>query len=297
MNQYLRRCKITISSDSYSLEINQSLRISFRITPSIDFKPDEAVIDIYNLQNKTITDIRRDFTDIQLDVGYKNTTLSSIYLGQIRSIRSIRSGADIITSITAGAGDRQLRTSNINATDNTKTLLRQIDKIRESMGLRKGAYVGIDSEPKSKRPVVLTGSSFSALSKLARKYDFHWFINSNRLYVIKDNDYIKSEVVLQSTRNLNTGLIGLPEQSEEGLVSFKSLLNADIKVGSSVQIILDKGKQYHLFENGRFRVNKMIYEGDTHSTKWYSEVTEAARISLKNKVLLNNYERNSRITS
>lgn len=284
MSKYIRKCQVVFNSKGYDLTIS-GLRIAFRVVPSIDVQPDEAVIDVYNLKNKTISDIRKDFTSVKLMIGYDH--LSEIYNGEIRTIRSRRSGTDIITTITAGAGDKQLRTSSINTTDRTKTLLSQIEKIRLSMGLTKGDYVGISGAPKSKRAVVLSGSSFNAMNMLARKYNFHWFISLGRLYVVKDTGFLKTEVLLTS----ESGLIGLPEKAEEGLVSFRALLDVNIKCGWSVAINVDND----IFENGRFRVNRMVNVGDTHSNDWYSIVSEAVRISFDDKVLLTNDELNNRI--
>ena len=88
----------------------------------------------------------------------------------------------------------------------------------------------------------------------------------------------------------NTGLIGVPEQTQDG-VSFTTLLNPSIKIGQAIRlqatvnqyrygVSLDDAKnnpriamQNKLNPNGLYYVMRADHSGDTRGNDWYTHVT------------------------
>jgi hypothetical protein len=140
------------------------------------------------------------------------------------------------------------------------------------------------------RPRVFYGSTRDELRDLCEEYQCTWSIQNGRLTIIPLNAAIGGEVALLAPQ---TGIVGVPEQSSDGGVNVRVLLNPVIRIGQIVQLIdtninqvrygLDVNSESNnptlakstlkLNAQGYYYVMKVDLSGDTRGNEWYSDLT------------------------
>ena len=108
-----------------------------------------------------------------------------------------------------------------------------------------------------------------------------WSIQNGKVNVVKKDGYLPDEAVVL---NSQTGLIGLPEQTQDG-INARCLLNPKLKVSGRVQINnasiqrAAMSLQYtainyfpSVAEDGFYRIVVIDHEGDTRGDAWYSDI-------------------------
>jgi hypothetical protein len=132
--------------------------------------------------------------------------------------------------------------------------------------------------------------SRAAMRRIANEQGATWSIQDGKLQMIPLTDYLPSQAV---QLNSLTGLIGFPEQTDEG-IRIRTLINPRIRVGTLVQINNKEINQTiqqnpnavplrydqwagiqqlaRVTEDGYYRVFVAEHHGDSRGQPWYSDL-------------------------
>lgn len=289
-DQYLRKCSLIVSANGSGLDLSQ-MRIVFKTTQSDVQTPNTALIRVYNLSDDTANSVQKEFTRVRLQAGYEAGAFGTIFDGTIKQTRKGRENpTDTYVDILAADGDQAYNQGFISkslaagatAEDERKALA-------TAMGIPEG-YVADLPPGAAQRGQVKYGMSRDFMRDLADSNGMTWSIQNGQLQMIPNTGYRSGTAVVL---NSNTGMVGLPQQTEGGIL-VKCLLNPNIKIGCLVQIdnasiqkdllggqLLNapgrledlQGFRPKTTADGFYRVYVSEFEGDTRGQPWYTDIT------------------------
>lgn len=317
-DQFIRKASLFVRTGEDFLDLSD-FRIKFETTNTDFESPNTLVIRIYNLAAQTIQNIRtqisksstdflnkvnasngiisRDsYFDVVLNAGYENGNFGIIFQGQIKQFKIGReNNKDSYLDLYAADGDYAQNNGVINQTIAPGTSIEEQTKqiVANMPGL---AYDGL---PKTMvtdavhgvniRGKTLAGMSKAYLRNTMKKLDLSWSIENGKLLAIPITGYRIGEAV---EINVTTGLIGLPEQTDNG-IKIKSLLNSSIRIGGLIKLnnneipeltqsnplqtlnfnsFSNNVQNVSLSKDGIYRAYSVEHEGDTRGQQWYSTI-------------------------
>lgn len=290
--QYLRSCLLVVASSSGAgLDLSQ-FRIKFSVKRSDTQTPNTADIRVYNLSPETATQIRKEFTQVVLEAGYEGNR-GVVFKGNIKQVILGRESAtDTFIDIVAGDGDRAYNFAVVNKTlAKGATQADQIAASVESMN-DKGVTQGpLGNQPPAKLPrgKSMYGPAKNYLRNSARSSDNVWSIQNGKVTLVSTTSYLPGTVIVL---NSNTGMIGTPQQTNEG-VNVKCLLNPGMNVSTRVQIDEASVARIktsieaiaaanaagnaapilpNLSTDGIYYVLTLEHTGDTRGVEWYTNL-------------------------
>ncbi len=288
MRQYLRKVELILAdATGKGLDFSQ-LRIKFHIAKDDAQTPNKARITIYGVNDETAARVKKEFVDISLQAGYQEN-YGVIFRGNIIEVRSGReNGVDTYVEISAGDGDKDYVYGVVN-----KTLAAGAtpNAIASAAMVSRPGYIPDLGGVKLPRGKVLYGMKRDVLRSVAQSTGTTWSVQDGNTQFIPLTQVLPGEAVIL---NSQTGLVGTPEQTVEGIKA-DALLNPLVKIGGRVIInekdiasiklkTLDRiqkkedaGKTVDkqpakIAADGQYRVIKIIHEGDTRGQEWYSRL-------------------------
>ena len=112
-----------------------------------------------------------------------------------------------------------------------------------------------------------------------------WTIVNGRVFFVPQEGYIEGDTIIL---NSDTGLIGIPEQTADGII-VRCLLNPKIFVGRRIRIdnttinqarhslsytgVVQNSLLPSIAADGYYRVLAIDYSGDTRGQEWYCTLT------------------------
>jgi len=292
--------------------LSEGLRMQFQ-TFALDgneqtFIPNHAVITVYNLSNATARRVQnKEFSYVVLQAGYSNGRYGVIFNGQIKMTkRGRRSAVDTYLIIYAADGDFALNQQPLDPIvfrrgselkDRVNGLQQQIAKNGVDAGELPSDLPG-GVLPRGK---VLNGAANAGLDVTSRGF-FSWSIQKGKLQYVKPKGYLPGEAIVL---NAHSGLIGMPEVTEQGVfvtallnpaAKVRGLLkinNGDIKTGepAAPQVTgfspgaattgglvtgYPSPSSINAFastdDDGTYVIFYVEYEGDTRGTAWYMKI-------------------------
>lgn len=271
---YMRKYRIIASGVDIS-----NLHCVFSILKTMSSEPNKSTLQIYNLSTKTrnsITSGKR----IVIEAGYESGQYGLIYDGDIIVVvNSGMNGKDKLTQIIAQDGDLFLNSGFINASYSKGQ--KSIDYFKQSVGAVGGETDAVTSEAKSSalpRGKVMFGSTSDYMRQFAKNEDALFFIDDGKINLVKAADPPRGQVVSLSP---NSGLIGTPELSEDGIKG-KCLLNPMIKLNGLVHIdnqYVEMSSNFALashvsgggFSTGIYKIIQFTHTGDNRGNDWYTD--------------------------
>lgn len=256
------------------------LTISFDVNKSVDNKrkSNGAIIEVTNLSNATLAKLETEFLAASLSVGFVDTGLVALLIGQVTQVTTVKRGADKVTQLQLGEGYIELTQQYIKSvTPEGSTVEEVVEEVRKQMpGVVRGAYSGLNLQNRVMFGYPLTGTPRQILNDLAETYRFEYRLDRNALSVndlggVSDKDTSTAFVL-----NERTGLVDIPyKTSADGRkakkdntkrmgVQVKALLNARILPGSPIRIESE-------LITGWYRVVDARYYGDSSGNDWYVE--------------------------
>lgn len=301
--QYIRKASLLVGdrvtrgnnpsaavADNSAVDLS-NLRFRFAVRRGDIQTPNTADIRVYNVSENTAQAIEKEFARVVLQCGYDGN-FGIIFDGQIKQVRRGReSSTDTYLDITAADGDSAYNfaiTAVTLAADSTapNTAVAILLESMAKRGVSRGYIPDLPGNPLP-RGKVLFGMTRDELRKLAANTSTNWSIQDGKVNMVPLTGYIPGEAPVISAQ---TGLIGLPEQTQNG-IKLKTLLNPNFKIGQTVK--LDNGSiqrfRYNLSvsqsaENQRIektnKINKdglyyvMVADhvGDTRGQEWYTDL-------------------------
>lgn len=247
---------------------SDNLTIQFEVPFDDDTEPNESKIDIYNLTDNTINQIKRGLK-ATLNAGYRSDR-GVILSGYISKVLTSRSGVDKKTTIyvldSPPIDEKKTIKKTYKANIKASQILRDLGSILK-------LNIAVLALPKDKtytKGYTVNGKILDTMKKIAKDCGAIVYINKSKVYIrsIKAGD--DSRFILKP----ETGLIGTPEpfEDERDGVKYKgykvkSLLQYRLTTASIVTI---ESK----FVKGQFRVRKGVHKWDGNDFVTEMEVIE-----------------------
>lgn len=253
-------------------ELKDSLRIKFKVVRSSKKEPNTADIDIYNLRKDNRVALQEKNLAVSIEAGYTENT-SQIFLGDLEHSETVLDGRDWITTIQAADAGQAFKSARINVSltgpapigDVLQTAADALgidlgnvaDKV--SAGSLRGALTEFTNG------IVLSGKAEKQLDKVVKSMGYSWSIQDGALQLLGPDETVGDQAFLLQS---GTGLVGVPEAGEDGLVKARSLLQPEILPGKKVQIESIGAESI----NGLYRVEKTTFVGDTWGSDWFVDI-------------------------
>lgn len=279
MQQYLRKVRATFSG-SGSFVVNpggqnlHELKIGFSVSKDISGRANDATISIWNLNKDHRNAVGKELDSVMLEAGYMPPTGGSnvgiLFKGNIRDVQHERDGADIITTLTCGDGDKAFRKATCSKSfpKNTevKEIVDDLYKQLEKEGISKGELKYPPSLQPYRRPYAMCGSATRELDRLGRGHKFYWTVQNETFELFPSDGYLGGVVVISA----KTGMVGPPTITDNG-VKVKALLNPEVRPGRRVQVISEVLEMNA--EDSMYRVSAATYSGDNRDGDFVVDVT------------------------
>jgi hypothetical protein len=240
------------------------------------------------VSDATANKVTKEYTQVAIQAGYEGN-FGLIFTGTIKQRRAGRESAlDSYVDITAADGDEAYNFSTLSlslAAGATPTDAVQAF-IKTMPGITQG-YVPALSTNGSVRGRVFYGATRDELRDFARNNNCTWSIQDGKLTLIPLTSYVPGDTPVISP---STGLIGVPEQTENG-IRMRVLLNPALKIGQRVKLDstvnalrlgLDVQSQVPNLllqrtakknADGLYYVMAAEHSGDTRGNAWYTDLT------------------------
>lgn len=295
-DQYLRKVSLVVSEGTSGLDLS-SLRVEFRVSQSDLETPNSAVIRVINLSSQTARAVQKEFTRVTLQAGYERGNFGIVFQGDIKAVRRGRmsgeNNVDTYLDILAADGDLGYNFGVVRKTMAAGYTQRDVlDEAAKAMDIPVGYFPDIPLQAAT-RGKVLWGMARNYARDASNSIGCAWSIQNGKISVVPITGYVPGEAVVL---NAQSGMIGLPEQTEGG-VTVRCLLNPKIRVGGLVQIDnssiqrtflggnllnapgrLDDASKYpgllpRITDDGFYRVYVAEFEGDSREGPFFSDLT------------------------
>lgn len=283
---YLRRVIVTLGpleewrgmSSGHAIRFEgdgttDSLRVSGSFHKTIMGMPNPSAISIHNLARDTRDAIRGGMTKITVAAGRQNAALHTVFQGSVLSAVSERSGADIVTRISAIPGHGALTKGVSSRTFREGTPLREVVRVLASdlPGITVSG-TGIEGIPGAlhKGGWTFAGKTKDALTQLASEYGFSWHIDDGAFRAVGDKAVFGGTVTLSGGGG---GLISVTPslcgamQTVTG-VKIKAVYAPGMAAGSSVRVHSAVSPKL----NGTYRVHTVNISLDSHGEAWTMDI-------------------------
>ena len=195
--QFLRAYRIVVGDTEVDARTGVgvgSLRIAFCVQRDHKRVPNNAELEVWNLARSTRERLAMLSTvPVRIEAGYVGSDIGTIFLGDLRSARSRREGPDIITRVSAGDGQRAVRTARLSKTFPAGTKLGSvISELGRALGVKAGnlsAFSGArlaDGSDALKRSLTIHGAVYDELERLCRSCGLEWSVQDSELQLKAD---------------------------------------------------------------------------------------------------------------
>lgn len=253
------------------------LDCSFEITKTIRGEPNTCSLKIWNLsaaQQSSLEQVapRRRWqtkgVPVRIEAGY-GTERAVLWIGELRNVVTELEGEDRITSLDSGDGYLAIQNTRVNLSYGPMT---KVDTVFAALAAKLAAagiaVNGVDAKLFSitgmgkfyPHGTVLSGSVAQELTDFCRSAGLEWSIQDGVLEVLDRGQPKRGKAILLSSEP-NTGVIGSPSIDADGIVTVKTLLLPDLRVGGIVTLDCARIK-------GNFRVEKATWSGETGGDEW-----------------------------
>lgn len=289
---FLRTWSLIVSDGALGEDLS-ALRIVFKTSQSDTQTLNSATIRVYNLAPKTANKIEKQYTSVFLQCGYQDgPPLARVFQGTIKQVRKGRENAiDSYVDILAADGDIAYNQTLMNQTLAAGSTIQQRRDVIVGAMNEHGTSTGYSAEmtggvlPRGK---VLYGMARDYMEQISKTSSVTWSIQNGQVQILTRKGYLPGEAVVLGPA---TGLIGVPEQTEQG-VTVRCLLNPLIQIGGRVKIesgdisqTVNKTGSPQAYNqttgiqnlatipgSGLYRVLVVEHEGDTRGVPWYSDL-------------------------
>lgn len=292
--QFIRKASLLLTDGTKALDLSE-MRFRFTVQNADVQSPNNCAVRVYNLSPQTVRQAKGEYSRVILQAGYERASFGVIFDGTIKQFKVGRENAtDTFLDIFSADTDVGYNFGIVSKTFAAgSTPVEHIAEAARAMGLQVGftpILEGVNpySLPRGK---VGFGMARDMMRKTADSLVATWSIQAGVLQMISLTGYLPGEAVVI---NSLSGMVGIPEQTEEG-VKVRCLLNPKIRVGGlvrlnnkditqliqkdqSVPIRFDQwtGIQYAAKladgADGLYRAYVAEHHGDTRGHEWYTDL-------------------------
>lgn len=260
-----RKCVVTVDT----LRITD-LAMSFSVQKDLTGKPNTVDLKILNLNPDHRSAIeQKKSARVQIEAGYDSGT-SVIFIGDLRTSVSTWSGPNCTTSLSAGDGEKAVRTARVNVSVKKGTKTGDVLKmVAQALGVGEGNLKDAVAKLNASgigdifaSGTVLTGSAAREMTAICRSSKLTWSIQDGKLQILSLRQAL--EGVALDIR-ASTGLIGSPTVDNKKILSCKVKLIPDVFPGRKMVLTSERLK-------GQYRIEECTYSGDTHGDPWEIDI-------------------------
>lgn len=267
---FKRTCSVSVGST-----LVEGLRTTFSLKKTLKKEPNTLDLKIYNLSETTRSKMQEKGSAVILSAGYEENK-GVIFSGDSRTIDHVREGADWVTKVRCGDGERAYLYSRVNESFKPGTAIRDVimsvgDKLISNKGnLEKtlNAATFKNNLQEYANGVSLVGRASAVFDNLMGLANLEWSLQNGAIQARPAGSPAEFTATLL---NENTGLIGSPEHGtpedkgtgKRGRIRLRSLLQPQLVCGGVVVV-----ESFGV--NGKFMIVELEHVGDTDSGDWYS---------------------------
>ena len=284
--KYLRYFKLSVGKSVQSLDLSL-FRVRFHIKSYESSTPQNAEIYVYNLARKTEQKISKEYDNVKIDAGYKESH-GILFDGDLMQKRAGRENpGDTYLGLLAKSGYKGNSYAVVNsAIEKGHTKRDIVDACMKAFaehGLRPGFITDLGSA-KAIRGTTLHGMARDTLRTLCQSVNASFNFENGKVNIRKNGEFKPG-----STLKLNsqTGMIGRPEATIDGVI-VRMLMEPNCQIGTKIQIdeasinrsaysaaYLAEGQNQLLDQiiatDGVYQAISVDHFGDTHGLPWYTE--------------------------
>lgn len=276
---------VVAQADGTGLDLS-ALHFRFNVRRADLQTPNTCDVRVYNVSNDTANRIQKEFTRIILQAGYENGSYGVIFDGNVKQVRRGRENAtDTYLELLAADGDEAYNFATVSTTvaagSTPAAHFSVLQSIMGDYGVQPGYIPQELTGPRLPRGKVMYGMCRDYMRVAAATLSATWSIQNGRLEIIPLTGYRPFEAVVLTAK---TGLIGMPEQIQDGIKA-KCLLNPNLIIGGKVQIDNKSVQQARIdmaytainffpqiADDGFYRLLTVDHSGDTRGNDWYSDL-------------------------
>ena len=277
-----RKIRVTAVPDSGpSRQWDESLRLDFNVTQTIDREPNTASIQIYNLSNASRAWLKSHAKNVILEAGYGNLT-GTLFAGDISRIWTDRSNPpDIVTKMECSDGLDAFTNQTISITLGPGTPVSSVMReLQTALGLPLRFIDGdLDQTAALLNGITMHGPVVNYLDDIADRLDATWSVQDGALQFVTDGGNAPMQAILVTA---DTGLIGSPSEMTK-----KSRRGTPDIVGLEWDMLLQHtARPGQLFQlntrdfNGYYTGQKLQHQGSNFGGEFltHTEATERATV-------------------
>jgi len=267
-----RAWRVTVDT----LELTK-IDVEFQVKKTLKQEPNTCDLKIYNLtpdhrkqieQNPAIIKLQK--VPVKIEAGY-GTNLAQIFLGELRAGWTTTDGADVVTELSTGDGEKAMAGARLNVSFGpgapVDVVLREIIK---TLGVGQGNVQKAVSLLQAKglvqfstKSVVLKGNAAEHLTQFCKGAGLEWSLQDGAVQILTLGQPLAGRSLLL---NASTGLIGSPSVDSKGVLTAQTLMIPGVRPGQLVTMDAKHVK-------GGYRIDTCEYTGDTLGNDWYIKMT------------------------
>lgn len=276
-----RRVDITIDTINF-----QSLDCEFEIEKTLKPEPNTCNLTVYNLtrehqgqleqlqQFTTGKRSKKGFKERQtqatkgipcrIEAGYASG-ISQQWLGDLRTVETTREGADWVTKLSSGDGEKSWQNARLHVSYGPKTGIdTALRAIARGLNIGEGNLSKVVAQLKMAGSAiyptgaVISGSASRQLTDFARSADLEVSVQDGALQFIDRGKALAGTAIRLAPE---TGLIGSPTVDNQGLLTATMLMIPDVRVGGLVTVDAARIK-------GTYRIEKAVWSGQLPGEDW-----------------------------
>lgn len=296
-DQYIRKCRFIVYSDVDNGVDLSEFHITFKTSQDNLEEPNSCIVRVFNLSDRTAQSLMArtpsgpEYNKMILQAGYKDGAFGKIFQGTMREIRRGRVNAtDTYLDFFAADGDipygfgvaNGSLAAGATAAQQLELVRQGFNRVSSGTNVTFGANEALAPILPSPRGKVMFGMGKAYMRDMAATAQFDWGFEDGNLRLVSQKTYLPGEAVVLTSK---TGLIGIPEQTQDGIQA-TCLLNPMIKIGGAVKID-NRDIQAALINIQYTRINNLpsisadgFYKafviehvGDTRGQPWYTNLT------------------------
>lgn len=282
--QWIRKATLVIGAGNQALDLSE-VQFQFTVRATTIATPKSLRLRIYNLKGATASRVTQEGSSVILSAGYQGN-FGTIFNGQIFQSRIGRENAtDTYLDISAADGDFAYNHGFLNrSVMSGSTVIGRLGQLAQGAGIKIGTLALPAIPGQLHRGRVYHGLLRDHMRPLCGTIGADWCLNNGQLDVVAQDGYKPGAIPSLTSA---TGMIGVPEQTPEG-IAVKCLLNPFIQHNGLVHLDNASVQQYQfplglssqakaalvppLSADGKYKVLFVEHNGDTRGEEWYSDL-------------------------
>lgn len=268
-----RRVTVTVDTIQFT-----DLDVAFKVEKTLKPQPNTCELSIWNLTQEHQAQLEQlrprakgavtTGVPCKIEAGYKDST-SLIWLGDLRTVDTVRDGPDWVTHLTSGDGEKAWKNAKLHVSYGPKTSLETVLRaMARALGVGEGNLSKFVSKLKQAgsaiypQGTVISGPVSRELQAFAASSDLEVSIQDGALQFVDRGKALAGSAILL---NGNTGLLDSPTVDNEGVLTAKMAMIPGVRCGGLVTMDAERIK-------GTYRIEQATWSGDLSSLEWEIEI-------------------------